>query len=109
MSHWLKLEIFEDSETELNVRIYDPEYTNFRLPYRMPFPFTKVNKTSNVPNKYSYTISNLNEIFNLHIFRLDTGETIFDTSVNSFIFSKYYIELGTLLTSDYFYGMGERR
>ncbi len=36
-------------------------------------------------------------------------ETIFDTTKNSFMFSDLYMEIGTDLTSNYFYGMGERR
>jgi len=53
----LRLEIIEDSDSELNIRIYDPNQSYFLLPYKEPFPYTKVTKDSEIPNKYSYEIA----------------------------------------------------
>lgn len=43
------------------------------------------------------------------MFRIETNEVVFDTSAFNLIFSDLYIEFGTSLSSEYFFGMGERR
>jgi len=48
----LKLEVLEDSENELTLRITDAENKRFQLPYKEPFPFTKTKKSSNATNSY---------------------------------------------------------
>jgi hypothetical protein len=78
------------------------------MPYEEPFPFTKVNETLNSP-LYQIIYAEKGEKFFLKIIRTSSQETIFDTSLYSFVYSNLYLEIGTYLSSIFFYGMGERR
>jgi hypothetical protein len=58
---------------------------------------------------YHYETSLVGERFYFRIIRTATKEPIFDTQNQPFIFSDKFIQFSTSLTSDYLYGMGERR
>lgn len=105
----LIFEFYQESENEFRFKIYPLTQDRFVLPYKLPFPFSK-NIQAAVENPlYCFQISKPDQQFFFKIRRCSTNELLFDTSVGSFIFSDKYIEFSTVITSDYFYGMGERR
>jgi hypothetical protein len=62
------MEIIEDNESELNIRIRDADLYRFTLPYRIPFAHTK-QRASTGPKQYSYILPKVNEPLSVVVLR----------------------------------------
>lgn len=107
----LRFSLSFDSNEELTMKFIDPDNTRFILPYKAPFPFTKVQQSidSNSTKSLLYDIDLIFNPFSLRIKRKNTNESIFDSTDLNFVYSDRYLEFSTFLPSKHLYGLGERR
>jgi len=58
---------------------------------------------------YEYEIAPNENKFFFKLSRASTGEVLFYTLYHNFIYSNFMLEVGTNVTTDQLYGLGERR
>ena len=91
--------------SRLHVKIYDTAQQVYQIPESILAPPTGADTPSAEP-PLSFSI--VENPFSFSVQRLDTNETIFNTSGAALIFESQYIRLRTsLLDSPYLYGLGE--
>ncbi|GFR99078.1 lysosomal alpha-glucosidase [Elysia marginata] len=99
----LKLQIDFQTESRLRVKIFDPANARFEPPVEVP-------KGAKAVSNPQYKVKVTESPFNIVITRASTGATVFDTTgMAPFIFADQYLQIGTRLSSQYLYGLGEHR
>ncbi|RUS71085.1 hypothetical protein EGW08_021146 [Elysia chlorotica] len=99
----LKLQIDFQTESRLRIKIFDPENARFEPPVDVP-------SGSQAVTSPQYKVKVTNSPFNIVVTRASTGATVFDTTgMAPFIFADQFLQIGTKLSSQYLYGLGEHR
>ncbi|GFR99066.1 lysosomal alpha-glucosidase [Elysia marginata] len=99
----LKLQINFQTASQLRVKIFDPANARFEPPVEVP-------KGSKFVSNPQYKVKVTESPFNIVITRASTGATVFDTTgMAPFIFADQFMQIGTRLSSQYLYGLGEHR
>lgn len=98
----LQMDVYFETDTRLRVRITDP----FQLRWETPVPIVpQVNKSASNPS-YSFHIRNEDGAFT--VVRKSSGVPIFDTrGAAPLTFADQFIQLSSMLPSNYIYGLGE--
>jgi alpha-glucosidase (family GH31 glycosyl hydrolase) len=101
----LKLQVFYLTKDILRVRITDKQSKRWEVPENNIK--IKTPSVSDFNNNYKVEVS---DPFAIIITRLSDNEIIFDSTKEQFVYSKYYITIGTSLTTQNpnIYGLGER-
>ncbi|CAI9734927.1 lysosomal alpha-glucosidase-like [Octopus vulgaris] len=86
-------------------QIFDPENTR----YEVPIDVHKPAKLTDIAN-CDYVVSYVKRPFGLVVRRKSTKKVIFNSAVAApLIFADQYLQIGTLLSTKYVYGLGEHR
>ncbi|XP_067246031.1 sucrase-isomaltase, intestinal [Chanodichthys erythropterus] len=99
----LRVEITYLSEHSLRWKIYDPATARYEVPIPLNLPSTP--ETDEAKRLYKVEINN--KPFGIRVIRKDTAETIWNSAVPGFTFSDMFLQISTLLPSNYVYGFGE--
>ncbi|XP_061182189.1 maltase-glucoamylase-like [Saccostrea echinata] len=104
--HKIKLSIHEISESIVQLKFDDPSSSRYEVPVHL----NKLNESPKKNKKYRIEYANTNSsMFYFKVIRQDTNKTIFDTSIGGFTFADQFLQLVTILPSEYVYGFGENR
>lgn len=100
----LQLDIYYETQTRLHFKIYDPAQKRYEVPIKTP----KVTHKAAVTD---YNVLFPSYGFGFGVTRKKTDLPIFNTSVNNggFLFNDQFIQISTILASNYVYGLGEHR
>jgi len=96
------------SPSHLIVRITDADKQKWEVPHEFPFPHSDYTKKFAPYEKALVQVQVTKSPFSFKVIRTSTNEVIFDSSVGELIFSDYYIQISTALTTPNIYGLGER-
>ncbi|GLD74046.1 sucrase-isomaltase, intestinal [Lates japonicus] len=99
----LRVEVHYHSGDMLQFKIWDP--ATYR--YEVPVPLTVPAVPETDENKRLYKVLIENNPFGIKVIRKSTGTKIWDSSVPGFTFSDMFIQVSTLLSSQFVYGFGE--
>ncbi|XP_034161045.2 sucrase-isomaltase, intestinal [Pangasianodon hypophthalmus] len=99
----LKVEITYLSGHSLRFKIFDPANKRYEVPVPLDLPSTPELQE----DKRLYTVNITQQPFGIQVIRKSTGTVIWNSSLPGFIFSDLFIQISTLLPSQYIYGFGE--
>jgi alpha-glucosidase len=94
--------------TDLTFKITDSNRTRFEVPQTGIFPIDPVANFSFPLTNSLFQFSYTQDPFDFTIIRKFDNEVLFDTSKGELIFSDYYMEITTTVTSRIVYGFSER-
>lgn len=97
------------TQKELRIAIRNANKDRFEIPEQQPFVFesSSSKKIGDFENA-DYHVEIQNDPLAIKITRIETAETVFDTSVGDLILSDKYLEINSELPSEYIFGLGER-
>ena len=99
----LKVQIDYQTESRLRIKIFDPKNARFEPPVPVPSAAKKVKKPL-------YKVTVTKHPFSITVTRVSTGATVFDsTGMAPLIFADQFLQIGTRLSTDSLYGLGEHR
>jgi len=104
----LNFTYFFTSPSHLIVRLTDPQKKRWEVPHEFPFPHSDHTKKFAPYEKALVQVQVTKSPFSFKVIRTSTNEVIFDSSVGELIYSDYYIQISTALTTPNLYGLGER-
>ncbi|KFZ52922.1 Maltase-glucoamylase, intestinal, partial [Podiceps cristatus] len=99
----LRLEVKYHLNNMLQFKIYD--YQNAR--YEVPVPLNLPSSPTSTDKERLYEVSVQKKPFGIQVRRKSTGTVIWDSQLPTFTFSDMFIQISTLLASQYIYGFGE--
>ncbi|XP_062860469.1 sucrase-isomaltase, intestinal [Trichomycterus rosablanca] len=99
----LRVEITYLSGHSLRFKIFDPVNNRFEVPVPLDLPTTPEMQEE----KRLYTVKISQEPFGIMVSRKSTGTVIWNSVVPGFTFSDQFLQISTLLPSQYVYGFGE--
>nr|XP_057936355.1 sucrase-isomaltase, intestinal [Doryrhamphus excisus] len=99
----LHVQINYHSSNMLQFKIWDPATDRYEVP--VPLSVPPVPETNE--DKRLYKVLFKNNPFGIQVIRKSTGTKIWDSSLPGFTFSDMFIQVSTLLSSEYVYGFGE--
>ncbi|KFV20490.1 Maltase-glucoamylase, intestinal, partial [Tauraco erythrolophus] len=99
----LRLEVIYHLNNMLQFKIYD--YANSR--YEVPVPLNLPSSPTTTESDRLYEVTVYKIPFGIQIRRKSTGTVIWDSKLPTFTFSDMFIQISTLLASQYIYGFGE--
>lgn len=94
--------------TDLSIKITDLNKTRFEVPQTGVFPIDPVSNFSFPLTNSLFQFSFTQNPFDFSIIRKFDNEVLFDTSKGELVFSEYYLEISTVVTSRTVYGFSER-
>lgn len=104
----LKFTLTFQEKYQLQIKIEDADNSlRWQIPENDIFPYTPTDKTATREDS-SVEVTWKNSPFGFTITRKSSKEIIFDTTVDTFIFSDYYLEVSTSIPTSNIYGLGER-
>lgn len=98
----LQLEVSEETDTRLHVKITDPSSPRFEVPIPVPSASEKASST-----QYEVLLSK--EPFGLIVTRRSTGAVLLNTTVAPLFFADQFLQMSASLPSPFVYGLGEHR
>ncbi|XP_062242243.1 sucrase-isomaltase, intestinal [Platichthys flesus] len=98
----LRVEIRYHSGDMLQFKIWDPATDRYEVPVPLSVPATPETDES----KRLYKVIVIDNPFSIQVIRKSTGTKIWETGPG-FTFSNMFIQISTLLSSEYVYGFGE--
>lgn len=98
----LQLEVFEETDTRLHVKITDPSSPRFEVPIPVPSALDKASDPQ-------YDVQLSKEPFGLIVRRRSSGTVLLNTSVAPLFFADQFLQLSSSMPSQYVYGLGEHR
>ncbi|KAM9481823.1 sucrase-isomaltase, intestinal [Clarias gariepinus] len=99
----LRVEITYLSGHSLRFKIFDPATNRYEVPVPLDLPSTPEIQEE----KRMYSVNVTKQPFGIQVIRKSTGTVIWNSSLPGFIFSDMFIQISTLLPSQYIYGFGE--
>ncbi|KAM4742529.1 sucrase-isomaltase, intestinal [Anableps anableps] len=99
----LRVQIWYHTSDMFQFKIWDPTTDRFEVPVPLSVPSTPETDES----KRLYSISVTENPFGIQVIRKSTGTKIWDSAVPGFTFSDMFIQVSTLLSSNFVYGFGE--
>ncbi|KAJ7402548.1 hypothetical protein BTVI_85304 [Pitangus sulphuratus] len=99
----LRLEVKYHLDNMLQFKIYDHQNPRYEVPVPLNLPSSPVNSSQS----QLYEISLQIQPFGIQIRRRSTGTVIWNSALPTFTFSDMFIQISTLLASQYIYGFGE--
>lgn len=108
VANTLNITIILLSINHLNIVIQGSEFSyQYEMPHNAPFPDYSL-KTNFSGQGQDYQIATVSNPLRITVTRISTKEVLFDTYNYRLVYSRFYIEISTKLTSKYLYGLGER-
>lgn len=105
----LNITILFLSKQHLNIIIEGLSFDyQWQLPHTAPFPDYQLPNDNFSSSDIDYLIETTSDPLRIIVKRNSTNETIFDTSTFRIIYSRFYLEITTILPSKYIFGLGER-
>ncbi|KAM9314287.1 lysosomal alpha-glucosidase isoform 2-T2 [Pholidichthys leucotaenia] len=98
----VEVEIRQETNTRLRVRITDPSASRFEVPISVPTATTKAENPE-------YVIELSKQPFGLIVRRSSTGAMLLDTNVAPLFYADQFLQFSTSLPSQFIYGLGEHR
>ncbi|XP_033822544.1 lysosomal alpha-glucosidase [Periophthalmus magnuspinnatus] len=98
----LQLEVFEETNTRLHVKITDASSPRYEVPIEVP----TVTERAQTPE---YVLQLSKDPFGVIVSRRSTGAVLLNTSVAPLFYADQFLQLSSSLTSQYIYGLGEHR
>lgn len=99
----LRVEIHYHSSDMLQFKILDPATKR----YEVPVPFDVPASPETDASKRLYEVKYTSDPFGIQVIRKSTGAKIWDSSVPGFTFSDLFIQVSTLVPTEFVYGFGE--
>ncbi|XP_073706325.1 sucrase-isomaltase, intestinal-like [Garra rufa] len=99
----LRVEITYLSGKSLRWKIFDPDNARYEVPIHLDLPATPETDE----NKRDYKVQINDKPFGIQVIRKETSEVIWDSALPGFTFSDQFLQISTLLPTDYIYGFGE--
>ncbi|XP_050163983.1 sucrase-isomaltase, intestinal [Myiozetetes cayanensis] len=99
----LRLEVKYHLDNMLQFKIYDHQNPRYEVPVPLNLPSSPTNSSQS----RLYEISLQIQPFGIQIRRRSTGTVIWNSVLPTFTFSDMFIQISTLLASQYIYGFGE--
>ncbi|XP_027028042.2 sucrase-isomaltase, intestinal [Tachysurus fulvidraco] len=99
----LGVEITYLSGHSLRFKIFDPANKRYEVPVPLDLPSTPVTNG----DMRMYTVNITKQPFGIQVVRKSTGTIIWNSSLPGFTFSDMFIQISTLLPSQYIFGFGE--
>ncbi|CAL8361168.1 unnamed protein product [Merluccius merluccius] len=99
----LRVEVRYHTGHMLQFKIWDPSNKRYEVPVPLSLPSTAETSEFKRLYKVLYTTGP----FGIQVVRKSTGTIIWDSSMPGFTFSDMFIQISTLLSSEYVYGFGE--
>uniref|UniRef100_A0A8D0AIN6 Maltase n=1 Tax=Sander lucioperca TaxID=283035 RepID=A0A8D0AIN6_SANLU len=99
----IRVKIHYHSSDMLQFKIWDPATDRYEVPVPLSVPAAPETDES----KRLYKVEVTPNPFGIQVTRKRTGTKIWDSSVPGFTFSDMFIQVSTLLSSEYVYGFGE--
>ncbi|KAJ0051153.1 hypothetical protein NL108_014607, partial [Boleophthalmus pectinirostris] len=98
----LQLEVFEETNSRLHVKITDASSPRYEVPIEVP----SATERAQTPE---YVLELSKEPFGVIVSRRSTGAVLVNTSVAPLLYTDQYLQMSSSLTSQYIYGLGEHR
>ena len=87
----VRLEIYEVTDTILRLNFFDPVRERYQVPINM-----NTTRNTGMQKKYNVSCSNDDKgMFSVQIKRIQTGHTIWDTSIGGLTFANQFLQLAT--------------
>ncbi|XP_077049996.1 sucrase-isomaltase, intestinal [Siphateles boraxobius] len=99
----LRVEITYLSEHSLRWKIFDPDNARYEVPISLNLPATPETEEA----KRMYRVKIIDNPFGIQVIRKRTEEIIWNSAVPGLTFSDQFLQISTLLPSNYVYGFGE--
>ncbi|XP_070684825.1 sucrase-isomaltase, intestinal [Pempheris klunzingeri] len=99
----LRVEVRYHNGHMLQFKIWDPATER----YEVPVPLSVPDAPETDESKRLYKVLVTKNPFGIQVIRKSTGTKIWDSSVPGFTFSDMFIQVSTLLSSEFVYGFGE--
>ncbi|XP_075905811.1 sucrase-isomaltase, intestinal [Nelusetta ayraudi] len=99
----LRVQVFYSSATMLRFKIWDPNNPRYEVPVPLTIPATPEGDAT----KRLYEVKYKDSPFGIQVFRKSTGVKIWDSALPGFTFSDMFIQVSTLVPSEFVYGFGE--
>ncbi|XP_060780036.1 sucrase-isomaltase, intestinal isoform X2 [Neoarius graeffei] len=99
----LRVEITYLSSHSLRFKIFDPAHKRYEVPVPLNLPSTPEIQE----DKRMYRVNITEQPFGIQVIRKKTETIIWNSSLPGFIFSDMFIQISTLLPSQYIFGFGE--
>lgn len=99
------LDVFYETQKRLRFKFYDPAHKRFEVPINVaPGP-------SHAPSTMDYQVQVPSSgPFSLKVTRKSTGKILFNTEhAAPLVFADQFLQLGSVLSTDFIYGLGEHR
>ena len=93
---------------DFSFKISDPNNKRFEVPQKGVFPIDPIAGFSFPISASAVNFTYTADPFDFRIVRKQNGAVLFSTYDQNIIFSDHYLEIGTEVSSDYIYGIGER-
>ncbi|RXG52002.1 Maltase-glucoamylase, intestinal [Armadillidium vulgare] len=97
----LTLEVLYHEDYHVQIKIYDSANSRYEVPLQRNLPSSPGSNPL-----YTVTTSGAGEPFKLQVARQSSGTVVFET-IGPLTFEDQFIQLTTLLASEFFYGLGE--
>lgn len=92
---------FEFQENDrLRIKIFDPNNNRFEVPLN-------IESSTKAPNPLYEVLFSTDNVFSFKVIRKQTGEAIWDTSLNGLTFEDQFLQIVTKLSTEKIYGFGE--
>ncbi|KAK7929600.1 hypothetical protein WMY93_005995 [Mugilogobius chulae] len=98
----LQLEVFEETDTRLHVKITDPSSPRYEVPITVPSATEKAQSPH-------YVLELSKEPFGVIVRRRSTGTVLLNTTVAPLFYADQFLQVSSSLPSAYVYGLGEHR
>uniref|UniRef100_A0A8C4SG27 Alpha glucosidase 2 n=1 Tax=Erpetoichthys calabaricus TaxID=27687 RepID=A0A8C4SG27_ERPCA len=98
----LQLDIMYETNTRLHVKVTDSSSKRFEVPISVP----NATKKAIGPE---YVVEFSKQPFGLIVKRLSSGTVLINTTVAPLFFADQFLQISTILPSQYIYGLGEHR
>lgn len=98
----LQVEVFEETNTRLHIKITDPSNPRYEVPIAVP------SATEKAPNP-DYVVEMSKEPFGIIVSRRSSGTVLLNTSVAPLFFADQFLQMSSSMPTQYIYGLGEHR
>ncbi|TRY94146.1 hypothetical protein DNTS_001829, partial [Danionella cerebrum] len=99
----LRVEVTYLTDNSLRWKIFDPENARYEVPVHLNLPDTPHTEE----DKRNYKVVVNNEPFGIRVVRKYSLEVLWDSAVPGFTFSDQFLQISTLLPTNFVYGVGE--
>ncbi|XP_067936400.1 lysosomal alpha-glucosidase-like [Watersipora subatra] len=100
----IQMNVYFETQERARIQILDAKNDRYQVPIETP----PINPSTR-PAATDYKVNFPKDTFGIKLTRSDSGAVLFDTTGTKLTFADQYIEITTGLSTNYLYGLGERR